>query len=69
MREGRIAEAPKLIGEDVIAEFTVRGSFDEVADRMREKYQGLVDRVGFYIPVVGGAHEKEWGQVIQSVAS
>ncbi len=68
MREGRIAEAPKLIGEDVVAEFTVRGSFDEVADRMREKYEGLVDRVGFYIPVIGGAHEKQWEQVVRSVA-
>ncbi len=67
MREGRVAEAPGLIGEEVISEFTVRGQFDEVADRMREKYEGLVDRVGFYIPVIGGAHEAQWGQVVKSV--
>jgi probable F420-dependent oxidoreductase len=67
MREGRIAEAPKLVGDEVMSEFTVRGTFDEVADRMRDKYEGLVDRVGFYIPVIGGAHEKQWGQVVKAI--
>jgi probable F420-dependent oxidoreductase len=67
-REGRIAEAPKLISDEVLAEFTVRGSFEEVADRMREKYENVVGRVGFYIPVIGGAHEKQWEGVVRSVA-
>jgi probable F420-dependent oxidoreductase len=56
VRAGRLAEAPNLVS-------------DEVADRMREKYEGVVDRVGFYIPVVGGAHEKQWEEVVQSLAA
>ena len=55
------------VGDEVMSEFTVRGTFDEVADRMRDKYEGLVDRVGFYIPVIGGAHEKQWGQVVKAI--
>ena len=67
MREGRVAEAPSLIGDDVLEEFTVQGSFDEIAERVLNKYESLVDRVGFYIPVVGGAHEKEWSRVIKEI--
>jgi probable F420-dependent oxidoreductase len=69
IREGKLAETPKLITDDVLAHFTVRGSFDEVADRLREKYEGVVQRVGFYLPVIGGAHEKQWEGVVQSLAA
>jgi len=52
-----------------MAEFSVLGSFEENAERMRAKYEGVVDRVGFYIPVIGGVHEKKWEQVVQTLAA
>jgi len=69
VRAGKLADAPKLVTEEMLEEFAVRGSFDAIADAVRAKYDGLVDRVGFYIPVVGGAHEKEWERVVQALAA
>jgi probable F420-dependent oxidoreductase len=69
VKTGRLAEAPNLVTEEVLAEFSVRGSFEEVAERMRAKYEGVVDRVGFYIPVIGGANENEWEEVVKSLAA
>lgn len=69
IKTGRLAETPKLISDDILAEFSVRGSFEEVAERMRAKYEGVVDRVGFYLPVIGGANEKKWEAVVQSLAA
>ncbi|MBW2314393.1 MAG: TIGR03617 family F420-dependent LLM class oxidoreductase [Deltaproteobacteria bacterium] len=69
VRAGKLAEAPQLVSEEILDEFSVRGSFDAIADQVREKYEGLVDRVGLYIPVVGGAYEKKWERVVQSLAA
>ena len=67
VRQGRLAEMPKLITDEVLAEFSVRGRFDEIADRLRVKYEGVVQRVGLYLPVVGGPREKEWEAVIRAL--
>jgi probable F420-dependent oxidoreductase len=68
-RAGKPAEAARLVSEEILDEFSVRGPLDAIAEQVREKYEGLVDRVGFYIPVVGGAHEKKWERVIHSLAA
>jgi probable F420-dependent oxidoreductase len=69
VREGKHAEMPKLISDEVLAEFSIRGSYDEVADLMRAKYDGLCQRVGFYIPVVGGDQEDTWAEIIRDLSS
>ena len=69
VKTGRLAEAPELVTEEILAEFSVRGSFEEVTERMRAKYEGVVDRVGFYIPVIGGANEKQGEEVVKSLAA
>ena len=69
VKTGRLAEAPELVTEEILAEFSVRGSFEEVTERMRAKYEGVVDRVGFYIPVIGGVNEKQWEEVVKSLAA
>jgi probable F420-dependent oxidoreductase len=69
VKSGRLADTPNLITDEVMSEFWVRGSFDEIADRVRKKYEGVVDRIGLYLPVVGGDNEGEWGEVIRSLAA
>jgi probable F420-dependent oxidoreductase len=66
---GRLADGPKLVTDEILAEFSVRGSYEEVSDRMRAKYEGAVDRVGFYLPVIGGPNEKKWEHVVQTLAT
>ena len=69
VRRGKREEMPHLITEEVLAEFSIRGPFDEIADKMRAKYEGLVERVGFYIPVIGSGREGEYGEIIGDVSS
>jgi probable F420-dependent oxidoreductase len=69
VKAGHLDEAPELVSEEIMAEFSVRGSFEEVAERMRAKYEGVVDRVGFYLPVIGGPNEKQWEEVVKSLAA
>jgi probable F420-dependent oxidoreductase len=69
IKSGRLAETPGLITDEVMSEFWVRGDFDEIADRVREKYEGVVDRIGLYLPVVGGEQEEQWGEVVRSLAA
>jgi probable F420-dependent oxidoreductase len=69
IKTGRLAETPGLITDEVMSEFWVRGDFDEIADQVRKKYEGVVDRIGLYLPVVGGENEGEWVEVIRSLAA
>jgi probable F420-dependent oxidoreductase len=68
VKSGRLAEMPKLITDEVMSKFWVRGSFDQIAKQVKQKYEGVVDRIGLYLPVVGGEHEKEWEEVVRSLA-
>jgi hypothetical protein len=67
VRSGKHAEMPKLITDEILAEFSIRGGFDDIADLMRAKYEGLVQRVGFYIPVIGSQKEGEYAEIIRDL--
>ncbi len=69
IRKGKRDEMSDLITEDVMAEFSIRGDFDEIADRIRAKYEGLVQRVGFYIPVIGSHREGEYSEIIRALSN
>lgn len=49
-REGRWLEMGDLISDDMLKEFAVVAPVDELAHAVRERYQGLLDRVGYYFP-------------------
>ena len=50
VREGRWAELPAQIPDDFLAEVAVEAPPDELAGRLRERCEGLLDRVGYYFP-------------------
>ncbi len=68
VRQGKIAETPRLVTDEVLSHFVIRGGFDEISDRIREKYDGVVERLGLYIPVIGGPREGEWSEIIRDLA-
>jgi probable F420-dependent oxidoreductase len=69
VRSGKQAEMPGMISDEVLAEFSIRGRFDDIADLMRAKYGELVQRVGFYIPVIGSDKEGEYAEIIRDLAA
>jgi probable F420-dependent oxidoreductase len=68
MRQGRIAEMAGLITDDMLDVYAVRAPFDKLGAALKAKYDGVCDRVGFYMPIVGGGQEDEWAQVIADAA-
>lgn len=50
LRRNRWTEMHKLISDDMLAEFAVIAPPDELPYALRERYDGLLDRAGFYFP-------------------
>jgi len=50
-REQRWEEMPGYIDDEVMNTFAVVGTYDEIADRIVERYAGILDQVGFSIAV------------------
>ena len=42
------------VGEDMMRELVVEGTWDEMGGILRKRYRGLVDRVRLYVPFDGG---------------
>jgi probable F420-dependent oxidoreductase len=58
-REGRWFEMGELISDDMLREFAVSAPVDELAYAVKARYDGLLDRVGYYFPFVPGEEDKE----------
>ena len=53
-REKKWREMPALITDEMLAAFAVEAAPDEIGAALRERYEGLIDRVALYIPFVPG---------------
>jgi probable F420-dependent oxidoreductase len=61
---GRWQEMPALITDDMLDAFALRGSWAELPKKILQKYDGLLDRVSYYFPVVPGENETEWRETV-----
>lgn len=50
-REQRWEEMPDYISDDVMHTFAVVGTYDEIADKIVDRFSGVLDQVGFSIAV------------------
>lgn len=49
-RAGQWADMHTLISDDMLREVAIVAPVDEVADAVKARYDGLLDRVGYYLP-------------------
>ena len=54
------AAMAKEITDDMLDVYSISGTFDDIADKVKERYDGLLDRVGFYHPYKPGENDAEW---------
>jgi probable F420-dependent oxidoreductase len=66
-RKGQWPEMADLISDEMLAEFAVIGRRNEVGDLLREKYTGVLDRIGIYMPFRPGSDDDWWRDVIAAV--
>lgn len=62
-------EMTKVINDEMLSEFVVEGTWDDVGVTVRKKYEGLADRVSLYLPFSPDANDSQWTKVARAVGS
>ena len=65
-RSGDWAGMADLITDEMLDAFAVTGTWDEIAGKLQSKYDGLLDRVAFYVPYKPGDKADKWAKVIRA---
>jgi probable F420-dependent oxidoreductase len=63
-RKGKWVEMAGLITDDMLAEFAVVGSSDQIGSLLRAKYEGVLDRIALYLPFRPGVDEDWWREIV-----
>ena len=67
--KGDWAGMAKEITNEMMNEYTVTGSPEEMPALLKERYQGLLDRVAFYYSYKPGQDEKRWRRIVEAFKS
>jgi probable F420-dependent oxidoreductase len=62
----RWAEMPTLIRDEMLDEFALSGTWEELPGLIMTRYAGLLDRVMYYLPFVPGEMDDRWRAVIKA---
>jgi probable F420-dependent oxidoreductase len=65
-REKKWREMPALITDEMLTAFAIEAAPDEIGPALRERYEGLIDRVALYLPFVPGERDEFWLTVVES---
>lgn len=57
---GRWNDMPSLITDKMLERLALRGTWAELPEKVLRKYDGLLDRVSYYFPIVPGENEENW---------
>jgi probable F420-dependent oxidoreductase len=66
-RDKRWEEMPELITDEMLRAFAVEAAPDEIGPALRDRYEGLIDRVALYLPFTPGEREDFWRATVASV--
>ena len=66
-REKKWREMPALVTDEMLAAFAVEAAPDELGPALKERYEGLIDRVALYLPFVPGERDGFWRTVVESM--
>ena len=66
-RDKKWDEMPGLITDEMLRAFAVEAAPEEVGPALKERYEGLIDRVALYVPFVPGERDEFWQAAIDAV--
>jgi alkanesulfonate monooxygenase SsuD/methylene tetrahydromethanopterin reductase-like flavin-dependent oxidoreductase (luciferase family) len=58
--KGEWAAMANEITDEMLDVYAVVGTWSDIGDKVKKRYEGLVDRIAFYTPYHPGVHEDEW---------
>jgi len=64
----RWGDMPDLINDEMLGTFAVLGEEGEIADLLLQRYQGLLDRLGLYLPFVPGERDEFWNRLLSALS-
>lgn len=67
--KGQWDEMTKVITDEMLAEFVVEGTWEDIGVTLRKKYEGLADRVSLYLPFTLDANDGQWAKVAKAMHS
>jgi probable F420-dependent oxidoreductase len=62
-RWGDVAYKLNLITDEMLDVYAVSGTYDNIAEKMHERYDGLLDRVAFYVPYKAAFDDAIWSKL------
>ncbi len=60
-------EMPNLITDEMLHAFAIEAAPDEVGPALKERYEGLIDRVALYVPFVPGERDDFWRETARTI--
>jgi probable F420-dependent oxidoreductase len=54
------------ITDEMLEEYAVIGSPDEIPEKLHARYDGILDRLAFYFPYRVGEHDARWRRLVQA---
>jgi len=66
---GEWTEMPMLITEEMLDEFCLVTDEENLASKLKKRYEGVADRLTLYSPFVPGEKDEWWMKIIQSFNS
>ena len=59
-RRGEWAEMPSLITDEMLDEMALSGTWAELPGKLQARYDGLLDRTGYYLEFTPGERDEAW---------
>ena len=63
--KGKWDEMANEITDEMLEVYCVSGTFDNIAARIKDRYEGLLDRFAFYFPYRPGTDDEQWTRIIK----
>jgi probable F420-dependent oxidoreductase len=60
---------PDLITDEMLDVYAVSGTYDDIAEKMHERYDGLLDSVAFYVPYKAAFDDTIWNKLCRQFNS
>jgi len=67
--QGEWDKMAREVTDEMVDAYSVAGGPDEIAPKLRERYDGLLDRVSAYFPPVTDAEKARWAKIVRALKS
>jgi probable F420-dependent oxidoreductase len=67
--KGDWASMPKLITDEMLEVYAVSGTYENIGEKMKERFDGLLDHVAFYVPYKAAFDDSTWSKLCKQFNS